>query len=221
MQLLASCSLEKSREFNGKLVLPNENKKTPDKVFLNIVVGEDERPEDVFKGLSGKEKCITFSKYNPTNFCPTSLEGNVFNECDLDILLNDACFPEPKGVITLVRLPKDYSDMRNLKKLCSEHPTVRFIGGKLLGVEGVRIGRYDEGKEKMSPVFDEIYDTFVEVDLNDLDGLQEIVKRTRSKAEGVVKAKSSKKSSKSSSVKKQPKRIETFSKLFSNDEEDF
>lgn len=221
MQLLASCSLEKSREFNGRLVLPNENKKTPDKVMLNIVVGENENPEDIFKGLSGKERCITFCKENPANYCPTSLVGNVFNECSVE-QLECGDFPMPEGVVTLVRLPEDYCDMRTLKIFCDRYPTVRFIGGNLLGVEGVRIGRYDEGKEKMSPVFcDNIYDNFVEVDLNDLDGLQEIVKQTRSRAEGIIGAKSAKRSKGKSGVKKQPKRLETFSKLFSSEEEEF
>ena len=117
--------------------------------------------------------------------------------------------------------------MRVLKEVCDKYPTVRFIGGNLLGVEGVRIGRYDEGKDKCSPVFKDIYDNFVEVDLEDLDNLQEIVKKTRKKAESQIKEKTKKKSksakAKSSTPKekKVPKRKEAFSKLFSTNEVDF
>lgn len=217
MQLLASCSLAKSKEFSGKLVLPNEDKKTPDKVLLNIVV--DDGNTRVFQELDGKE-FVTF-KDIPTTFCPSSFEGRVFNEYSLEDLTQNKVKPV-NGVVSLISLPKGYSDMLKLKKLSDMYPGIRFIGGKLLGVEGVNIGRLDLGKEKMSPVFEDIYDTFVEVDLDDLSGLQEIVKKTRKRAEGVGKTKTSKKSRKAGSgekkEKKIPKRVEAFNKLFSEEE---
>lgn len=224
MQILASSSLENSKGFNGKLVLPNEDEnKKPDKVFLNIKVGIDENAKDIFNNLKGTEKCITFSKENPTAFCPKELHGKVFNECDLDILENDVNFPMPEGVITLVRIPDSYKDMRHLVEVCSKYPTVRVIGGTLLNVEGIRIGRFDTGKDKMSPVYKDIYDTFVEVDLDDLEGLQEIVSKTRKKAESLEGSEKKKKGkSKKSSApkeKKAPKRVEVFGKLFGDAEE--
>ena len=225
MQLLASCSLEESKKFNGKLVLPNEDKSKPDKVFLNIVVNEDSDASEVFQSLSGNEKCITFPKENPATFCPTSLQGRVFNECNLDDLNNGYQVGKVEGITTLVKLPEGYSDMRNLRVLCDMYPSIRFIGGKLLGVDGVRIGRFEEGKDKMTPVFDGIYDTFVEVNLSDLDGIQEIVRKTRKRAEGMMADSKHKrvkgKSGGSSKPKKTPKRLETFSKLFSSEEEEF
>lgn len=221
MKLLAGCSLEKSNEFTGNLVLPNEDKKNPDKVMLNIVVNDGNT--EVFKHLSGKEKCITFVN-EPTLFCPTELEGNVFNEVNLQELIdNEGTYPtDVKGVVTLVRVPEDYHDMRFLKQVCDKYPTVRIIGGNLLGVEGVRVGRYESTKKSIPVVYKDIYDDFVEVNLEDLDGLQEIVKKTRKRAESIKSYEKKSKKSGAPKVKKVPKRVAAFSKLFdSSNEVDF
>lgn len=221
MQLLASCSLEQSKTFNGKLVLPNEDQKKPDKVFLNVVVKDGD--VGVYNMLSGNEKCVTFIDKAPSH-CPEKLKGKVFYEVSLADFLEG--FEKVEDVITLVKLPSDYTNMRFLQDACKDHPDVRFIGGNLLAVDGVRIGRFDEGKDKMLPVFNGIYDSFVEVDLNDLDGLQEIVKKTRKKAENLdgesktKKSKSGKVSSKEKAPAKKPKRLEAFNSLFSSEGED-
>lgn len=222
MKLLASCSLEKSKEFTGNLVLPNEDKKNPDKVMLNIVV-KDGNGKDVFKHLSGNEKCVTFVG-EPTLFCPTEWAGRVFNEVNLQELVDrEGIYPtEVKGVVTLVRVPEDYHDMRFLKQVCDKYSTVRIIGGNLLGVEGVRIGRYESNKKAIPVVYKGIYDDFVEVDLEDLDGLQEIVKKTRKRAESIKSYEKKSKKSGTPKPKKVPKRVEAFSKLFdSSSEVDF
>lgn len=210
MEILASCTLEESKKYNGKLVIPCEDKKSPDKVSINVVV--DDGDTDVYKGLSGNEKCITFVN-EPADFCPTELQGNVFNEYTLDDLLN-ARVKEVEGIVSLVRLEKDYSDMRVLCNYTKKYPNIRFIGGNLLGVEGVNIGRYDKGKDKMSPVFNEMYDTFLEVSLKDLDGIQEIIKRNKKK----VSSMSGSTKSKKSKEKKVSKRKVAFSNLFGNSE---
>ena len=217
MELLASCSLEKSKTFNGKLALPNEDKKSPDKVFLNVVV-MDESGDVVFPSLSGNEKCVTFVGTKAT-YCPTGMEGNVFNQYELEDLVNGRIKPV-MNVVDLVQLPKDFCDMRMLKGFCSKYPSVRFIGGNLLRVDGVRIGRYDKGKDKMSPVMCDMYDTFVEVDLDDLSGLQEIVNKTRVKAEKVGKEKKEK-IKKEPREKKVPKRVEAFNNMFGLAEVEF
>lgn len=220
MHLLASCNVEQSKSFSGTLVLPNEDKKTPDKVSLNIVV-EDGNTE-VFKVLDKGNEFVTFVEA-PTTFCPTSFKGRVFNQYSLNQLEGGLVKPV-NDVIDLVKLPEGYCDMLRLKNLTEEMPDIRFIGGKLLGVEGVNIGRTDAGKDKMSPVFIDFYDTFLEVDLNDLSGIQEKVKKTRTKIEGVAKtkvAKGKKKSSGEKAERKVPKRVVAFNNLFSNSEEEF
>jgi len=222
MHLLASCSLEKSQSFNGTLVLPNEDKKTPDKVSLNIVV-EDGNTE-VFKVLDKGNEFVTFVE-TPTPFCPTSFKGRVFNEYSLDQLRSGFIKPVT-DVINLVRLPNGYCDMLELVNQTVLNPDVRFIGGNLLGVEGVNIGRTDNGKEKLSPVFLDVYDTFLEVDLNDLQGIQEKVKKNRTKVEGAAKVKVSKKGKSTSgsgekAERKVSKRVAAFNNLFSSTEEEF
>ena len=75
----------------------------------------------------------------------------------------------------------------------------------------------------MSPVFKDIYDSFVEVDLGDLDGLQEIVKKTRKKAEstGEKKSKKASKDGNKTPAKKKNSKIEVFGKLFGGNCEEF
>lgn len=207
MEILASCTLEESKKYSGKLVIPCEDKKSPDKVSINIVV--DDGDTSVFKELSGTEKCVTFIN-EPTTFCPTELAGSVFNEYSLDDVANGRV-QDIEGVVSLVRLEDDFKDMRVLLKYSKKYPFIRFIGGYLLGVEGINIGRYDKGKDKMSPVFSEMYDTFIEVALKNLDGIQEVIKRNKKKvssmSNGTTKTKKPK-------VKKESKRKVAFGNLF-------
>lgn len=209
MILLASCTPEQCNNFNGKLVIPNEDNKKPDKVLLNVIL---EKGQSIPKNAY----CVTYKGKEVGDILPEK----TFMEVPFDELES----VEPvDGVVTLVRLPEEYCNMRELLNICSSRPDVRFIGGNLLGIDGVRIGRFDDGKEKMSPVFKDIYDSFVEVDLGDLDGLQEIVKKTRKKAEstGEKKSKKASKDGNKTPAKKKNSKIEVFGKLFGGNCEEF
>ena len=94
-----------------------------------------------------------------------------------------------------------------------KYPTIRATGGNLLEIPGIRIGRYDKGKEKMTSVFNGVYDIYREVDLGDIQ-----VQRVMSKASarGTKSSKSS--SKKPSSINK---KTETFSKFFGGEMEEF
>lgn len=213
MQILASCSLEEASRFNGKLVLPNEDAKKPDKVFLNIIA-DGRESVDVFKKVDEipSVKCITFVGEG-VSYVPTRYEGSVFVEKTLQEALSES-YGYPSGVVVLVRLPKDFPNgiynMRTVYELSIKNPNMRFIGGNILGIEGIRVGRFDSGKEKMSPVFSDIYDTFVEVDLDDLSGIQEIVKKTRRRAEHIMKEKKPR----APKEKKVSRRVQAFNSLF-------
>lgn len=213
MQILASCSLEEASRFNGKLVLPNEDAKKPDKVFLNIVA-DGRESVDVFKKVDEipSVKCITFVGEG-ISYVPTGYEGSVFVEKTLEEALSESA-SYPNGVVVLVRLSKDFPNgvynMRTVYELSMKNPNMRFIGGNILGIEGVRVGRFDSGKEKMSPVFSDIYDTFVEVDLDDLSGIQEIIKKTRRRAEHIMKEKKPR----APKEKKVSRRVQAFNSLF-------
>lgn len=208
MILLASCTAEQCRNFNGKLVIPNEDSGKPDKVLLNVnLEAGEEIPSNAY--------CVTYKGQ-----VGKVLDGKTFLEVSLDEVES---FEPVEGVITLVKMPSGYCDMRRIYNLCCERPDVRVIGGNLLGISGVRIGRFEEGKDKMSPVFCDVYDKFVEVDLGDLDGLQEIVKKTRKKVEssGTEKVKGKSSKGKSKSVSKKKSSVVAFSRLFGGSSEEF
>lgn len=229
MELLASCNLEQARRFNGKLVIPNEDSKRPDKVYLNVEYSESdgsaeqflERVSELDKSLV---KCVSFPEEYAGVLVSEDWKGRVFVYTTLDTVMQGVNYPESDGVISLIRLDEDYPSekykptLRDLVRVCEKHADVRFIGGNLLGVEGLRIGRFDDGKEKMSPVFKDIYDAFVEVRLDDLDGLTEIVKKTRKKAESREKGTRGPRVAK---VKKPKRQVQAFLSLFGDDEEEF
>lgn len=214
MEILAGCSIEESKKYNGKLVIPNEEGKSPDKVSVNIIV--EDGNTDVFKELSGSEKCVTFIG-EPATFCPTNMEGKVFNEVDYEYFKeNEDSIPmNIKGITTLIRLPNGFCNMLEVKEICTKYPYARVIGGNLLSIEGVRIGRFDTGKDKMSPVYTEMYDTFIEVLLKDLDGIQEVIKRNKKKIKSMVEKE------KKPREKKESKRVVSFNTLFGGNQEEF
>lgn len=228
MKILASCDIDKAMGFNGKLVLPNEDEKKPDKVMLNIVVDGccGYSNEEIFRKASdlGKDivQCITFKVEEGrfASYVPTEWEGKIFNEYSAGYY-DDPNVPVCDKATSLLRLPEGYSNMRVLYDMSKKYPNVRYIGGHLLGIEGIRIGRFDTGKDKMSPVFKDMYDAFVEVDLDDLNGLQEIVKKTRKKAEKMFSDGTKRKPRVGKpKVKKVSKRVEAFNSLFAGDAEE-
>lgn len=232
MELLASCSLEQAKNFNGKLVIPNEDEKKPDKVFLNVIYNDgDGSIDDFFTSISKLNKsmvrCVSFPSEEAGFEVPEEWKNRVFIYTDVDTL-SDPNYPESDGVVSLVRLGDDFPresklNLRDLVSICKEHTSVRFIGGSLLGVEELRVGRFNEGKDKMSPVFKDIYDSFVEVSLDDLDGLKEIISKTRRKAESTNSTKGTKAKvrSKQPKERKSSKRAEAAMKLFGGMEEEF
>lgn len=62
--------------------------------------------------------------------------GNNLTEADLELILEDT----PEGVTPIVRLQSDFSDLHLLWQLSKKFPRVRFCGGKLFGIEGVKCG---------------------------------------------------------------------------------
>lgn len=150
---------------------------------------------------------------------PDVFNEKVFNEYPNELFLSSNTEPEESSdIVKLVRVDKDFSDMRYVLNSCKQDKNVRFIGGKLLNIDGVRIGRFDNGKEKMSPYFEDMYDNFVEVELNNLEGIQEIVKKfvkRRKSLKEILKIKVSK-----SKSPRKPKRLEVFNSLFADNNED-
>lgn len=182
MELLASCSLEEAKAVSGKLVLePTEEDGKPIPVKLNIVCYASE--VEAIKMIGGSVRCVTFIDNKLPNFDGFTDLNNIFHEVSLEELEAGFAYEYP-GVTTLLRVPSDYKDMRYLSNLCKQRKDLRVIGGNLLAVEGMRIGRYDTGKEKMSPVFYELYDSFAEVIYSELGNVSELVRKASKKLEG-------------------------------------
>lgn len=211
--LLASCSYLESRKYNCKLVLDIEGStsKKQEEVLLNI---ETDDVEEIYLGGMGVAKCITTT--NSPSRCPIDFHGNVFRLYnygdDLQGIEN-----EVQGVVPLVVFPDGFSDMRTVMSIVEKYPNARVTGGNLLEIPGIRIGRYDEGKEKMPAVFNGVYDAFKEVELADIS-----IRRIVSKAKSTS---SSRRSSSSGSDKKKvtakSKKSKTFSKFFGSEGDAF
>lgn len=211
--LLASCSYEESKKYSNKLVVASDGtKKNQEEVLLNIVT---DNPDEVLKGGLGSAKCL--SSYVKPSFCPKEYYGNVFHMVPLEDFKG---VEESEGVVCLVVLPEGYSDMRKVESICLnsegyydvEHK-VRVIGGNLLEIPDVYIGRYDKGKEKMSSVYNGTYDIFREVLLSDIN-VREVFSKV-SKKSSSSKNISSRRLSPKSRVKS------SLDSLFGGVEEDF
>ena len=201
--ILASCSLEEAKKYSNKLVVVSdvEGKKL-EEVQLNVVTSNPD--EAMSKGV-GVAKCIT-TDVSPS-ICPDKYKGNVFRVYKYPNI--EGVDDEVDGVVPLITLPEDFSNMREIFDMSQNHPNVRFIGGNLLEIPGVKIGRYDKGKEKMSSHFFKVYDIFREVDLNTIK-VQEVMSKIRSKSASGSRVKKS--AQKKPSVK--AKKVETFAKFF-------
>ena len=108
--------------------------------------------------------------------------------------------------------------MMELVKVCTDIPNSRLIGGNLLAVEGVRIGRFEDEKKKLYPVYNGIYDNFIESNLSDIGNLTEVVKKAKKKLGSSESGKKSpgKKSKSSQKPKKVSVVAQSFTSLFSD-----
>lgn len=208
--LLASCTLDDAKRYHGKLVFNGDTGKKKDDVMLNIVTDD---PDDILKCFPSSAKCLT-TRVRPS-FCPKDLYGNVFHEVSLE---EYSGVDEVEGVVCLVRLPDGFCDMRKVESIVANgegyndvEAKVRVIGGNLLEIPGIHIGRYDSGKEKLSSVFNGVYDIFEEVSLKDID-VTEILSKVKSKASKVVRG---------TGIKKVNKKQVAFSKLFDEGDVEF
>lgn len=215
MEILASCTLEESKNYNGKLIIENGEGEKPDKVSLNIIVYNGDT--SILSSISSNVKCITY--IGDVDFTGIEIPVNrVFREISIDeYLSNEDSISAIDNVIILVRVPDNYSNMRVLKGICEKNSSVRIIGGNLLQIDGVRIGRYDIGKDKGSIIYNGLYDPFLELSLSEIDNVKDVIRKAKkklSKAEDDSKPRKEKKSVKRLDV------LKTFNSLFEGVEEE-
>lgn len=211
MEILASCTLEESKKYAGKLVVQDENEK-PVKVSLNIVSDGSIESKD----LGPNVKTVTFIG-DDWQLASRKDGVSYFHEVPLG--------KEPKlveGIIPLIRVPDGYSNMMELSDVCNKIPNSRLIGGNLLAVEGVRIGRFDDEK-KLYPVYNGIYDNFIESNLSEIGNLTEVMKKARKKLGSSDAKKKGKSTTKAASKPKKSSMVaKSFTSLFSDsDGEEF
>lgn len=210
MEILASCTLEESKQYNGKLVIQDDDSK-PIKVKLNILSKDGIDKSELYENVKSVTYLGTFPKFERK-------EGvSYFTELSLEDVRSG--FSETEGITPILRLPDGFSQLKELVGYCSIYPTLRVLGGNLLAVEGLRVGRYEEENKKVYPIYNGIYDNFVEMNLADIDNVTEIVKKAKSKMLSDEKKEKKKKSSSSKSGEKKgsskPKKSSVVSKSFS------
>lgn len=201
MTYLATCSKEEALNFSGSLyVFSSDGKNKKEKVYLNVEVEDETQISDI---TCAAVACLTV-KNIVTGKLPAKYKNRVFYEIALaDIAQYD--FSLLGDIVPLVCLPRDYCNMLELSRLCREHPSLRFIGGNLLRIPGIHIGRVDDpaclgvvSKDKLPLICNGQYDVFQEIGLTDLGDLQEergkieVVKpspKTKTKASKTAKKK--------------------------------
>lgn len=62
--------------------------------------------------------------------------GNNITSEDVEHIVNNT----PQGVTPIINLPDDYKDMRFIWEVSKKYPTVRFCGGSLFAIDGVKLG---------------------------------------------------------------------------------
>ena len=99
--------------------------------------------------------------------------GNNITEEDVEKIAEDS----PKGVVPIIKLPDDYKDLYKIYQISKAHPSVRFCGGHLLAIDGVKVGAIgvdilDKLQDKYSLdcfKLDDTEDVLETVDINELE----------------------------------------------------
>lgn len=141
--------------------------------------------------------------------------GNNITLEDVERIVNDT----PAGVTPIINLPNDYKDLHFLWQVAQKFGKVRFCGGKLFAVDGVKIGaigvdildKLDIKYDFSSYYLDGTIDVLENVDISSLEI------DTTTKPENASKGKSkSSSSTKSSAPKKPAKKSVSFGELLKN-----
>lgn len=99
--------------------------------------------------------------------------GNNITEEDVEKIAEDS----PKDVVPIIKLPDDYKDLYKIYQISKAHPSVRFCGGHLFAIDGVKVGAIgvdilDKLQDKYSLdcfKLDDTEDVLETVDINELE----------------------------------------------------
>ncbi len=127
--------------------------------------------------------------------------GNNITEEDVEKIVAST----PAGITPVIKLPDDYKDLYSIYKFSQIHSTVRFCGGHLFAIEGIKVGAIgvdilDKLQDKYSLdcfKLDDTEDVLESVDINELEidttTKPERAKKTSSGSNKSVSKKTSKK----------------------------
>ena len=127
--------------------------------------------------------------------------GNNITENDVKLILEST----PVGVTPVIHLPDTFVDLHFIYKMCKSYPRVRFCGGNLFCVDGVRLGCIGvDILDKLDIKYtSDCYAIGNKMDVLECVDLNDLKLDISTKPEKAVKKKSpSKRSSSSSSSKK-------------------
>lgn len=171
--ILASCSLNEAEQNDGTLLVGKE------KVLLNVEVGMSDLLRAFNVMLRNKNvKCITVIDWclGEVNLPSEVPEGKAVFAKSVYPNIYDVGSTVVKP---LVVLPDEFYNMRELVELQKKHQSVEvhFLGGKLLEIPDLHIGRFDKGREKMSAYFNGVYDCFLEMPLSSINDIEVVRSR--------------------------------------------
>lgn len=194
---LAGASLEKVSSVEGPLGIPREKVNSKgevtgvvyDDILLNLEYGfnrSEERPLEILLGRSTDYMENVMSVTVDPSYegladivIPEEWAGRVFVPCKLSDYLEGSYDFYAKGIVSLVYVDEKYDDLKTLLDIGNMYKSVRFTGGRFLMVDGLKVGRFEDGSIKSikgtSPtgVAHGIYDAFTEVRFEDLTGVVE------------------------------------------------
>lgn len=215
--ILASCSVDRAVEkCDASLSVGNE------KVFLDVEVTEE-----------NLNRALTLLSKSKSVKTVTIEGGYTGGKLGIEIPSGKAIFavsdyPEvydvgQMGIKALVRLESNFCDMKALYDMAVKYPNteIHFMGGKLLEIPGIHIGRFDEGKEKMSSYFHEVYDSFLEIPFDELQDVEVIRSKLSKKTLALLNGEDADSEPKARKAKAVPKLREAFSSLFGEESVEF
>lgn len=150
MAIVASADFATAESYKGKsLSAKFMNKKH--KVYLKLLCDDFTLKNSInlakvsnnilyleYQGMTDNVDYQTLSGDTGVNIIHITEVGNNFSDVDI----NDILEKTPLGVVPIVKLQDDFSDLKKLYDFTRKYPRVRYIGGNLFRVDGVNIGSY-------------------------------------------------------------------------------
>lgn len=187
---LAGVDLQKASSITGPIGIPRENITRSgevkgviyDDVLLNLEYGvAEERPLDILLNSNvdfmDNVTCVTVDAgYEGLSdmILPEEWKGRVFVYSDLEEFLNGTNEIYRAGIVSLIDVSPEHKDLRGLLEIGKLYSNARFIGGRFLMIDDLKVGRFEEGALKgvkgIGPtgVAEGVYDVFTEVKLEEL-----------------------------------------------------